>query len=227
MRVIGVLGGVASGKSQVTRMLAELGCGVLDADRAGHEVLREPDIQRAIRHRWGDGVFDDDGEVNRQAVAKIVFAPPSDIARVKPDDASPANASDNTVGARHINDERKFLEQLTHGRIAVALKRQADDMAAAGQVKAIVLDAALLLEAGWDAMCDVLVFVDAPAKARRERAKSRGWTETEFAAREGAQESLEAKRQRADFEIDNSADLEHLRGQVERFWQKFRAAIPA
>lgn len=213
MQVIGILGGVASGKSAVTRMLAELGCGVLDADRAGHEALRQPEIKQAIRHRWGEAVFDADGEIDRQAVAKIVFAPP-------------VAESETRAGGertRQINDERKFLERLTHGRIAAALKRQADAMAAESRVAAIVLDAAVLLEAGWDAMCDVLVFVDAPAHTRRERARSRGWSEAEFAAREAAQESLEVKRQRADFEIDNSGDLEHLRGQVERFWHAFAA----
>jgi dephospho-CoA kinase len=123
--------------------------------------------------------------------------------------------------------ERAFLEQVTHGRIGELLGKQAEDFAATGRVKAIVLDAALLLEAGWDAMCDALVFVDAPRSARLQRAMARGWTEAEFDAREGAQETLEAKRQRADFEIDNSGDLEHLRSQVERFWRTFLAANPA
>ncbi|MEX2186555.1 MAG: dephospho-CoA kinase [Pirellulales bacterium] len=210
MRVIGILGGVASGKSQVTRMLAELGCGVLDADRAGHEVLREIEVKKAIRDRWGEGVFNADGEVDRRAVAKIVFA-------------SPLAESTKRERTRQVNDERRFLERLTHGRISAALRRQADELIAAGRVKAIVLDAALLLEAGWDGMCDALVFVDAPQDDRRRRAATRGWSDTEFAAREAAQESLEAKRRRADFEIDNSVDLETLRDNVEQFLRKFLA----
>ncbi len=217
MRVLGILGGVASGKSQVTQILAELGCGVLDADRAGHEVLKQPDVKKAIRQRWGNDVFDAggevDGEVDRPAVAKIVFA-------------SPTADAEKRESSRQVNDERKFLERLTHGRIGEALRRQADDLAA-GRVEAIVLDAALLLEAGWDAMCDALVFVDASRDVRLHRAKSRGWSEADFAAREAAQESLEAKRRRADFEIDNSGDLESLRENVEQFWHKFHAAFPA
>jgi dephospho-CoA kinase len=224
MRVIGILGGIASGKSQVTRMLAELGCGVLDADRAGHEVLRQADVKQAIRDRWGDGVLDGLGGIDRQAVAKIVFG------KTNSTEAKPNDTKRHLITDQQPTDptaERRFLEQLTHGRIADLLRQQSEQFAAAGQAKAIVLDAALLLEAGWDALCDALVFVNAPREARLERALGRGWTEAEFDAREAAQESLQAKRQRADFEIDNSGDLQHLRDQVDRFWGDFLAAHPA
>jgi dephospho-CoA kinase len=224
MRVIGILGGIASGKSQVTRMLAELGCGILDADRAGHEVLRQDEVKQEIRERWGNGVFDSQGEIDRQAVAQIVFA------KTKSTETKPNDTKRHLIPDQQPTDataERRFLEQLTHGRIAELLKRQSDEFAAAGQAKAIVLDAALLLEAGWDKLCDTLLFVNAPSETRLERALTRGWTEAEFDAREAAQESLQAKRQRADFEIDNSGDLQHLRDQVIRFWGEFLAAHPA
>jgi dephospho-CoA kinase len=224
MRVIGILGGIASGKSQVTRILAELGCGVLDADRAGHEVLRQDAVKQAIRERWGNGVFDSQGEIDRYAVAQIVFAKTNSTIP-KPNDTKrhliPGQQSTDATA------ERRFLEQLTHGRIGDLLNEQSEAFAAAGQAKAIVLDAALLLEAGWDNLCDTLVFVNSPRESRLQRAIARGWTEAEFDAREAAQESLQAKRQRADFEIDNSADLQHLRDQVIRFWGEFLAAYPA
>jgi dephospho-CoA kinase len=224
MRVIGILGGIASGKSQVTRMLAELGCGILDADRAGHEVLRQDEVKQAIRERWGNGVFDNQGEVDRQAVAQIVFAKTNSTI------AKPNDTKRHLITDQQPTDpasERRFLEQLTHGRIAALLTQQSDEFAAAGKAKAIVLDAALLLEAGWDKLCDTLVFVNSPRESRLERALARGWTEAEFDAREAAQESLQAKRQSADFEIDNSADLQHLRDQVIGFWGEFLAAYPA
>ncbi|RIK84592.1 MAG: hypothetical protein DCC68_01145 [Planctomycetota bacterium] len=224
MRVIGVLGGVASGKSRVTRMLAELGCGVLDADKAGHEVLREVEVKQALRDRWGEAILDDGGEIDRHAVARIVFGPPA-TSTPKPTGGEIHIPTDQSP--RDAAAERRFLEQLTHGRIAARLRQQADAFAAGGRVKAIVVDAALLVEAGWDAMCDVLVYVDAPRETRLARAKGRGWTEAEFDAREGAQETLQAKRQHADFEIDNSGDLEQLRGWVERFWSAFLTANPA
>lgn len=226
MRVIGILGGIASGKSQVTRMLADLGCGVLDADRAGHEVLKQAEVQQTLRDRWGDAVFDENGRVDRQAVARIVFGDRTQKS-INTNSTKPNPRETHLPSESNPDAERAFLEQVTHGRIGELLGKQAEEFAATGRVKAIVLDAALLLEAGWDAMCDALVFVAAPRSARLQRALARGWTESEFDAREGAQETLEAKRQRADFEIDNSGDLEHLRGQVEHFWRTFSAANPA
>jgi len=194
MHVIGILGGVASGKSLVAGQLAELGAGVLDADRAGHEVLRQPPIEAAVRRRWGASVFGPDGRIDRNRLAKIVFADP------------PAGPQ-----------ERKHLEQLTHPEIARLLRRQADAMAASGKVAA-VLDAPLLLEAGWDKLCKELLFIDAPWPVRLSRALARGWSEEDFAAREGVQESLDLKRARADVIVDNSGSPEHTRAQIERFW---------
>jgi dephospho-CoA kinase len=195
MRVIGLLGGVASGKSLVARQLAQLGAGVLDADRAGHEVLRLPRIEAAARARWGEAVFGADGHIDRTRLAGIVFAGPPD---------GPP--------------EREYLEQLTHPEIGRLVEKQAQTMTATG-TKIAVLDAPLILEAAWDKLCEVLVFVDAPRQARLARALARGWSEEEFAARERVQESLDSKRRRADAIIDNSGPPEHTQAQVERLWQ--------
>lgn len=195
MVVIGLLGGVASGKSLVAAELARLGAGVLDADRAGHEVLQMPHIKDAVRERWGPSVFGTDGEIDRSLLAGIVFGPPPSGPR-----------------------ERHFLQRLTHPEIGRVLSRQIDHMADSGK-RAAVLDAPLLLEAGWDKVCNVLVFVEAPRWLRLSRALARGWTEAEFSAREEAQQSLGVKRSRADVVVDNSGDLEQTRAQVERFWR--------
>ena len=103
MKILGILGGVASGKSTVARQFAQLGAAVLDADRAGHEVLRLPEIEAAARRRWGEEAFGPDGRIDRQRLACIVFAP-------------------GPKGRR----EREFLEQLTHPEIARAIRRQAE-----------------------------------------------------------------------------------------------------
>lgn len=195
MRIIGLLGGVASGKSLVARQFAELGAAVLDADRAAHAVLRLPEVEAAVRQRWGEEVFGDDGRIERARLAQIVFANPP-------------------AGPR----ERKYLEQLTHPEIARRLRREADELAASGRVAAL-LDAPLLLEVGWAPLCDALVFVDVPREQRLSRALARGWSEEEFAAREGVQESLDLKRSRADVIIDNSGSPEETRHQVERSWR--------
>ncbi|NLF73571.1 MAG: dephospho-CoA kinase [Candidatus Anammoximicrobium sp.] len=195
MILIGILGGVASGKSAVSNRLKMLGAVVLDADRAGHEVLREPEVKEALRRRWGDAVFDAAGEVDRRKVAGIVFA--------------------ETCRGR---EELAFLEQLTHPRIERRLRGQLEELSLRG-VRVAVLDAPVMLKAGWDRMCDGLVFVDTPRHVRLARARQRGWTEAVLAAREAAQEPLETKRRRAVTLIDNSSSWEHLHEQVDRFWR--------
>ncbi len=196
MLLIGVAGGIASGKSLVARRLAALGADLLDADRVGHDVLREIPVKQAIRRRWGDGVFDQNGEVVRRAVAEIVFA-------------------DSPSGP----EEMDFLEKLTHPRIGGRIEEWIARSDRDGRFEKLVLDAPVMFEAGWDQVCDIIVFVDSPRELRLRRARQRGWAEADFAAREAAQHRLETKRERADVIFDNSSTLEHLYAQVDRFWQ--------
>jgi dephospho-CoA kinase len=190
---------VASGKSFVARALAGLGAGVLDADRVGHEVLCMREVEDAVRRLWGDGVFGPDGHVDRARLAGIVFG-------------------DSPSAKEH----RRRLEQLLHPEIGRRLSREAEQMASAG-FPAAVLDAPLLVEAAWDRPCDWLVYVDAPRPLRLARALARGWSEMDFAAREGVQESLDSKRRLADVVIDTSRSPEDTRAQVERFWRSHLA----
>jgi dephospho-CoA kinase len=201
--VIGLLGGVASGKSLVAAQLEKLGAMLLDADRVGHDVLREAEVKVALRQRWGERVFGADGEVVRPAVGRIVFA-------------------DSPDGPREL----QFLEQVTHPRIAERLQRQIAEAAAAG-APAVALDAAVMLKGGWDRLCDTVWFVDAPRAARIERAGQRGWSEAQFAAREAAQESLEEKRRRANAVIDNSGSPDGTARQVRALWQQVMSARSA
>ncbi len=198
MIVLGIVGGIASGKSLVSQRLGDWGAEVLDADRIGHEVLREAEVKEAIRRRWGDAVFGADGEVDRSRLAVIVFAGP------------PAGRQELT-----------YLEQLTHPRIAQRLRETMDRLARRNPGGVLVLDAALLLEAGWDTFCDKILFVDAPRHVRLARARERGWTEAEFEAREAVQASVERKRARADMVIDNSSIPEHTYKQLEHVWRSF------
>jgi dephospho-CoA kinase len=196
MQVIGLLGGVASGKSMVAEQLQRCGAEILNGDRAGHEVLEQANVREALLARWGQEVFDPAGKVDRKAIARIVFSPPP-------------------VGP----PELAYLEQLTHPYIRQRLEQQAADLRASG-AQAVVLDAPVMLKAGWDQLCDHVLFVDAPEEARLERARARGWTETEFRRREASQESLEYKCGRANFQIDNSGTPEDTWRQVRRFWEQ-------
>ncbi len=199
MKTIGLIGGVASGKSLVAAEFARLGALVLDADRAGHETLREPAILAAAQTRWGPAILGPDGHIDRKRLAAIVF---------------------QRTPASHA--ELSYLEHLTHPRIGERLQEQLAHAAAAGRTIA-VLDAPVLLKAGWDRFCDRIVFVDAPREVRLSRALARGWTESDFDNREAAQESLSFKAQRADDSIDNSGDIEHTRAQVARVWRELNS----
>jgi dephospho-CoA kinase len=198
MKTIGLVGGVASGKSLVAKLLVELGAGLLDADRTGHAVLaNDLAVQQAIRERWGDKTFLPDGTADRAAIARRVFA--------ENDDAT---------------DDRKFLEALLHPRIGQRLNRLRQELAASGK-PAVVLDAPLLLEAGWGSMCDVILMVESPREVRLERALKRGWTEAEFIRREAAQWSPEQKRYFADAVIPNTGSEDQLRRAVREFWEQY------
>jgi dephospho-CoA kinase len=193
MKVIGLLGGVASGKSSVAKALARRGAVILDADSAGHDALLQPAVKEAIRRRWGTRVFDTRGEVNRQAVAGIVFG--------------------DTPESRQ---ELLFLESLTHPIIAKALSSQLGEFRQRSGMSVAVLDAAVMLKAGWDRLCDHVVFVDAPRDVRLTRARQRGWTDAQFAAREAAQEPVEEKRARSDFILNNAGTPADLENEVDR-----------
>jgi dephospho-CoA kinase len=194
--IIGIAGGIASGKSFVTEQLERHGAAVISADTAAHEVLKLEEVKDLARKRWGNAIFAADGQIDRTALGEIVFAPPPDGPR-----------------------ERKYLEQLTHPRIREIINRQAGELAQQGSATAVVLDLPLLFESGWNKFCDKIVFVDAPREVRQSRAAQRGWTPEEFTRRETAQQSPEAKRELADVVIDNSGSRESARAQVDRFWQ--------
>lgn len=213
MMVIGIAGGVACGKSLVAEQLRRLGAAVLDADRVGHAVLCDPEVIAAARQRWGAGIQDGDGRIDRRKLAAIVFAPPPQ----GPDDLA-------------------FLEQLTHPRIGQRLREQMEEWQRQGTVSAVVLDAAVMFKAGWDALCDVILFVDAPRAVRLARARQRGWSDAEFQSREAAQEGLDEKRRRAHVIVDNSSSPDHTFQQLRKAWplmlaqaagtKEFRTAFP-
>lgn len=194
--IIGLVGGVASGKSLAAEFLRKLGAKLIDADRVGHEVLTEPAVRAALVERWGEAILGADGRVDRPAIARRVFG-----------------ASDEAA------QELKFLESVTHPRIAARIRSQVDAWTAEDPRTVVALDAALLLKAGWVAWCDQVLFVDTPLERRLEQARRRGWNPAEFAAREAAQESLEMKRKAATWTIDNGGSPDDLARQIERFWQ--------
>ncbi len=195
MAVIGVIGGIACGKSFVAGLFKSLGAEVIDADRIGHEVLLETEVRDALVDRWGPEILEPGGGVRRAAVAERVFSKCPDG-----------------------KGDLEFLEGLVHPRIADRVRDRIASIARDRPGTVVVLDAALLIEAEWAGFCDKLVFVDVPREQRLARAKTRGWSEKEFEARESAQANLALKRKQADWVMDNSGSAEHTFAQVQQFW---------
>lgn len=187
--VLGLIGGIGSGKSAVAHQLAQRGALVIHADRLGHEALEQPDIRDRALARWGPGILGTDDRISRPSVAAIVFR----------DQA-----------------ERRALEEMVFPHIERRCREEIDRGRADPNVVLIVLDAAILLEAGWDRVCDRILYVHAPREVRLQRLREgRGWSDQELELREQAQLPLEEKARRAHGRIDNSGSLEELTCQVD------------
>jgi len=194
--VLGLVGGIGSGKSVVAKMLEEMGGYIIDADQLGHEALRQPGIATQVVERWGKQVLDESGQVKRGRLAKIVFADPK---------------------------EREALEAMVFPWIERRIDEEARKAEQNSKAQFTVLDAAILLETGWGQVCDRLAFVNVPREQRLARlASSRGWSAKEVEAREAAQMPLDDKRARADWVIDNNGDLAQTRSQIERLATELR-----
>ena len=200
MLVIGLAGGIASGKSLVAGCFQHFGATILDADRIGHEVLRQPEVIAAIKSRWGEKVLKN-GEIDRSALARIVFS---------------SNQLDFS--------ELAHLELITHSRIGEKIRSRLERLEST--TPAVVLDAPVMFKAGWDQMCDKVVFVDADIAIRRRRARLRGWSEDELARREAFQLPIAKKRARSTDFIDNSESREATYIQARRLWRDWGLDLP-
>jgi len=198
--VIGLTGAIGGGKSQVAALLGQRGAVVIDADRVGHEVLEQPEVRRQVIERFGALVVAHGpdataslGAIDRQALGSIVFA------------------------SRPALDD---LEAIVHPQMRQQFEAIIDHESVRGRAPAVVLDAAILLEAGWDNLCDLVVFVDASQPVRLHRvARGRGWTAEVLQAREAAQWPRERKLSRADIVIHNDSSLEILDQNVDRLFR--------
>jgi dephospho-CoA kinase len=186
--VIGLVGGVGAGKSTVAHCLERLGCAVIDADRIGHHLLEEIEVRDQIVQQWGRDVLDEQGRVDRKALGSIVFSDSQELAR---------------------------LNRIMHPRIAERIASQIALHQRGGLCRAVVLDAAVLFEAGWDRFCDEILFVDAPQDVRMKRVmENRGWDEVAFRARENSQISVDTKADACSYRIHNSTAMPHLEKRV-------------
>jgi len=196
--VVGVTGGIASGKSAIARLLEEAGFVRLDADAVARETTDLPEVRAALRQRFGELVPPLPHPLDRAALAEVAFGDPA---------------------------ARADLDALTHPAIRARLLSGLARAREAG--RSAVLDVPLLLEGGLVDACDAVIFVDTPDDARRARAAARGWAPAELARREAAQLPLPVKRSRATAILDNSSTLQHAAQQVERLLQAWSVDRPA
>ena len=195
--VLGLVGGIGAGKSTVAAALVRHGGKVVAGDPLGHEALEQPDILARVAEIWGDrGVLTPDGKVDRKKFGRIVF--PSPV-------------------------ERSRLEHLVHPYIEARIREEIDKAVADPAAKFVVIDAAIMLEAGWDGVCDKLIYVDAPRAVRLERVqRQRKWTDQDLANREAVQMPPDKKKERADAVVDNSGSPEATAAQVDELVKNWK-----
>lgn len=194
--VIGLTGAIGAGKSTVAAYWAERGALVLNADQIGHQQLNDPAIAARLVEEFGAGIRGSGGEINRKALGAIVFAKPTDLHR---------------------------LEAIVHPAMEAEFRRRLESAADNPRVPLAVLDAAILLEAGWNEWCDTVVFVAAPRPRRLERlARERGWTEEDLDRREAAQWPIARKEKYADTVVDNREDWPKIVPILDELFNRWR-----
>jgi dephospho-CoA kinase len=197
--IIGIVGGIGSGKSLVAGELVKRGGYLISGDELGHEALRDEGIKAKVVERWGKELLDDRGEIQRRLLGRRVFGNLEDL---------------------------RALEGMVFPYIGRRLAEEIDKARREPAATMIVVDAAVMMEAGWDRHCDNIIYVEAPRAVRQRRLREmRGWSEKEVADREKAQMPLEEKRRRADAIIDNSAQPERVGEQIDRLLQAW--AVPS
>lgn len=199
MRVIGLTGGIASGKSLVSQQLVELGAVVVDADKLGHETYRQgTETHRAVAEAFGPEIVGPDGEIDRGALGAKVFGDPE---------------------ARRRLEEIVWpvIRRLAAERLT-GLREQS--------VPVVVLEAAVLIEADWLDLVDEVWLVEASPQTVRQRLSDRnGLTPEQAEARLRAQLTNEKRRPYADLVIENDGSLDELRRRVDEAWSKLETRV--
>ncbi|CAM4441678.1 MAG: dephospho-CoA kinase [Paenibacillus macerans] len=191
---IGLTGGIATGKSTVSRMLVQRGAALIDADVIAREIM-EPGhpVLAAVAKRFGQAVLHPDGTLDRKKLGEIVFADP---------------------------ERRKALESLTHPAIRAEMKQRLDALEAAAPRRLVVADIPLLYESGLERFYERIMVVYVPRDLQLARLMERdGLSRDEAERRLNAQMDIELKKERADILIDNSRGLDETERQIDEFWR--------
>jgi len=193
--VIGLTGGIGAGKSTVTQMLEELGAAVIDADKVGHQIYL-PDLPawREIVTTFGQGVLDADRTINRQALGKIVFADPEAL---------------------------RTLNRIVHPKMYERMAELIAELRAHGGMQAIMVEAAVLVEANWMSLVDqVWVVVASEAVVVDRLAKQRSLSPDQVRTRIAAQLSNDERLTHAHVVIRNDGSLAEVRTAIQQAWDQ-------
>jgi len=193
---IGLTGGVGCGATEVARRLQAKGIRIVSGDEAGHAVLTLPQVKSALQERFGTGIFDQQGEVDRKRLGEIIFAD---------------------------EQARRELNRIVHPMLLDILTAEVRQAEAESGIA--VVDAALIYEWGLAGFFHKVIVVSAPWETRISRATTRsGLTREQVLQRIAAQWPLEKKVERADFIIDNIGTLEELYQKVDSLWSEILRA---
>jgi dephospho-CoA kinase len=186
--IIGILGGIYSGKSTVAAEFAKLGCGVVDADEIAHELLETDSVKKEVINSFGARILNSEGKVDCKALAEIAFS---------------------------NNNNTTLLNSIIHPKVLRYVERLIKQYQSNPDVKAIILDMPLLLEVNWEKKCDKLIFVACDDEERFKRAAKLGLLdENQLKVRENFQISLDKKVAIADNTLNNNSDFSALAKQV-------------
>lgn len=200
MKIIGLTGNIASGKSSVSKILQELGADVLDMDIIGKSIqeVNFENVIESIKKSFGKEVVQENNKLNRKGLSKIVFS--------------------NNKALKELN--RIMVPPMTHKLLEYIKEKKKE------KKKIVVIDAAILFEAGWDTIVDEIWVVYTPENIQKKRLIEReGLTNDEALARIKSQMDIKEKIKKAKYVIDNSKDFEFLKEQVLKLWVKTQKCI--
>jgi dephospho-CoA kinase len=192
MIVVGLTGGIGTGKSEVARILQELGAVIINADQVGHEAYTpHAEPWQAVVDAFGEDILQPNGEIDRRALGGIVFADPEQLA---------------------------LLNQIMHPRMARMVAQQIEQYRGESE-SVVVVEAAVLFEAGWDTLVDEVWTTESPVEIVIARLEARnGLSEEEVRKRINSQMSAEERSSRATVVVENAGDLSTLESTVKAFW---------
>jgi len=194
MKVIGLTGGIGSGKSTVSRLLGEMGAVLIDADKVGHEAYQPgTETWTELVAAFGEGIVAPDRTIDRRKLGAIVFAAPEELSR---------------------------LNRIVHPRMFNMMKDRIEEYRKQG-VEVVVMEAAILFEANWTPLVDeVWVTVTSESAVVQRAIERTGLPEEQIRARIHSQLSNEERIRQADVVITNDGDIEELRTKVDALWKK-------